>query len=52
MRLIDEADGLAAKPRAGGIVELGRGEIVDDHVATVRPLEKAGNMQKRGFAGA
>ena len=52
MELIDEADVVAADRRAFVVGKPAAGAAVEDHVAGVGPLEQAGGMEQRRFAGA
>ena len=52
MELVDEADLLAAQARAPGIVHGGCRPAADEHLAAIRLLEQAGDMQEGRFAGA
>ena len=52
VELIDEADGVAAEPGTRAVAEAG-GRLADQpERAVARHVEKPGNMQERGLAGA
>ena len=52
MELVDEAHLRAADARALVVLHVGAVAARDDHLATVRRLEEACDMQQRRFAGA
>src|SRR5690606_19130496 len=52
MELVDEADLVAAYRRPPVIRKPAAGLTVHDHLARIRPLQEAGNMQQRRLAGA
>ncbi len=52
VELVDEADVVAADRGALVVGQPAAGATVEDHVAGVRPLQQAGQMQQRRLAGA
>src|SRR5579883_1699776 len=52
VELVDEAEIAAADAGARIVAQLPAGNAADHHLAAIRPLEEAGDMEQRGFAGA
>jgi len=52
VKLVDEADLVAADRRAPIVVEATTGDAVDQHFAAIRALQQAGDMQERRLAGS